>query len=292
MWEAENGKAVRSLRGTPGKALVYGGWAGGLSVSPDGSRITALLKAGVGVEGGGVLNTWDDGENQTTVFRKGGPIVSVTYAPDGATLVAADATGVVTMSDVRTGRPLWTSQLQIGPKGAGPGLATAFHPDAKVLFAATGASDLTALDAATGRSLAQMGGSDVRFRTVAVSPDGTRLVAGGRSAEPKGPVIGATGLTADHSFEGKLRPFDVLPEGVAVNDLVFAPDGKGMAAACTDGFVRVFDAKEGKLTAAFKVDAKTVYAVRYAPDGRRLLAVGEHAASVLAVAELMKRKPE
>jgi RNA polymerase sigma factor (sigma-70 family) len=294
-WDAETGKMVRQFRGPDAearKAKVYGGRAVALAVSPDGTRVAAADAGSNWKDGPGYLDTWDfDGPHRARLVGRGNQIVSVAFGPDGNSLAAAENGGTVFLCELARGRLLWAA----APAAPTVGVALAFLPDAKVLVGATAFGGLIQYDVATGVTRGQMAATDIRYQAVAVSPDGSRLVAGGRPVDAKGPVLGATGLgvrPADRPFEDEVRPFDGLPGGATVNDLAFAPDGKHVAAACSDGFVRVFDAKEGKVTAAYKADAKRVHAVRYAPDGKRLLVVGEHAASVLAVAELMKRKPE
>ena len=294
-WDVETGKMVRQFR-TPDsvarKAKAYGGRAGGLAVSHDGSQIAAAAAGSNGKDGPGFLDTWTfDGVNRVRMTGRGGNIVSVAFAPDGNSLAAAESGGLVFLCEFGRGQMLWAA----APRDPSPDVALAFLPDAKVLVSACEGGDLMQYDVATGVTRARLAEAGARYRAVAISPDGSRLVAGGRSAEARGPVLGATGIgvrPADRPFEDKVRPFDAVPGGATVNDVAFAPDGKHVAAACSDGFIRVFDAANGKAVAAYKADVKAVHSIRYAPDGRRLLAVGEHAATVLAVAELMKRKPE
>lgn len=83
---------------------------------------------------------------------------------------------------------------------------------------------------------------------------------------------------------------DAVPEKAAINGLAFSPDNKHLAAACSDGFVRVFEVETGKRVAEAKEHTKEVFSLAYSPDGSKLLTVGMDAIKVWDVVTLMKAK--
>ena len=61
------------------------------------------------------------------------------------------------------------------------------------------------------------------------------------------------------------------------------------AAACSDGVLRVFDVKSGKLSASAKEHKADIFSVAYSPDGKQLLTVGRDAMKVWDVGRLMAK---
>jgi WD40 repeat protein len=59
-----------------------------------------------------------------------------------------------------------------------------------------------------------------------------------------------------------------------VSSLVFAPDGRSLAAAVNDGTVHVWDVKSGKERAVIRGHTQPISAIAFSPDGQRLITAG------------------
>jgi WD40 repeat protein len=59
-----------------------------------------------------------------------------------------------------------------------------------------------------------------------------------------------------------------------VSSVVWSPDGKSVASADWEGYVRVWDVATGKQTAVFKGHTSWVTSVAWSPDGKKLASVG------------------
>ena len=129
--------------------------------------------------------------------------------------------------------------------------------------------------------------------SVAFSPDGGRIVSGGR----------------DHSIRvwdaenGEVVATLISP-GRFVTSVVYSPDGRHIVSGDRDNTVRVWDTQSGKENLAFEEHTGSVYSVAYSPDGKYIASGGwddtvrvrnaesgedvraftEHAGSVYAVA--------
>ena len=167
--------------------------------------------------------------------------------------------------------------------------AVACHPTGSYVVAAGESGGLFPIRFATGGKMDKRDGSDIKFRAVAISPDGKTVAAGGE------PGKGGQSLAAidDCSEKGLGKEFralkDAVPPKERINGLAFSLDGKHLAAACSDGILRVFDVKTGKLTASAKEHTAEVFSVAYSPDGKKLLTVGRDAMKVWDVAGLLAK---
>jgi WD40 repeat protein len=122
----------------------------------------------------------------------------------------------------------------------------------------------------------------VEFRALAVSKYGKYSAYGGKAID-NGPSLVIDG-------EKLQNVTDAVPENEAINGLSFSADGKHLAAACSDGAVRVFEVDGAKLVASAKEHKEPVYSVAYSPDGKKLLTVGRDSIKVWDVEALMKAK--
>jgi WD40 repeat protein len=180
-----------------------------------------------------------------------GSVHSVAFAPDGKTVAAASNVPMLRIWETASGR-------EVVPPTSGHRdqvLSIAYSPDGKLL--ASSSTDLTIRlwDAATGKELHQLKGHQGSINGLTFSPDGRRLVsAGGYSDETLQWWDAATGQN--------LR---VLKAGYA-NAVVYAPDGKSIATAGSDG-IRLWDAETGKALRQF---GSRLYRVSFSSDVRRI----------------------
>jgi WD40 repeat protein len=141
--------------------------------------------------------------------------------------------------------------------------------------------------------------------SVAVSPDGCRVLSGGNDGAlrlwdlhsgkqvrqfpghhgsiwavafaPDGKHALAGGQTGrlilyDAATGEQVRSFGPHPD--AVRAVVFTPDGRRALSACFDGILRLWDVQTGKLLREFAGHKDSIMCVACAPDGRRALTGG------------------
>lgn len=206
----------------------------------------------------------------TRLLGAPGVLQAVAVTPDGRTVAAGGADGLVRLWDVPTRRAIG---VLTGAAGRQPTVFTVtIAPDGRTL--ATGGSDgqvrlWSVADWTRPRLLAAVTGATGALPTVfatAYAPDGRTLAAGG-----------ADGVVRLWSLADPARPAPLGllhgPRGY-VQALAFSPDGRTLAAGSADHDVYRWDLRRRTalgppLTGATKI----VYAVAFSPDGR-LLAAG------------------
>ena len=161
---------------------------------------------------------------------------AVAVSDDGRLLAAGDATGTVSLWDVRTGKEL----AALRPRSGGLVRALAFTPDGKTLISAHGRHGIHAWKVSERKEGVPLRGPTQTFLCVAVSPDGRALAAGTANG-----VVRIWDLpTGDpvHAFKAHTGQ---------VRAVTFSADGKAFASACTDGSAKVWR-PEGSLKEAPK----------------------------------------
>ncbi|HUS14025.1 MAG TPA: WD40 repeat domain-containing protein, partial [Chloroflexia bacterium] len=139
-----------------------------------------------------------------------GPIIGALFAPDGRTLLTAQADQRVQLWDTTTGQPGAHYALQVTAQ-------TLLGPDAHTAFVAEGPIvHLRELE--TGRELQQFAGDPADIANLAVTPDGRTLVTGNRAGS----------LAVWDVASGQLRRHVAIGPG-RIEALAVAPDGGRVA---------------------------------------------------------------
>lgn len=189
--------------------------------------------------------------------RHDGPVNSVAFSPDGATLSAASL-NVIGLWDTET----WEEIATPKPLEVNGAHSVAFSPDGKTLAAAAGSVRLW--DTATWDQIARLHTPSWRSRylCVAFSPDGATLAAGNTD--------GLVMLWDTATWEEIIT----LEAGhsMYVNSLAFSPDGTTLAAASSDHTVRVWDTASGVEITVLGTNGGLGDAVAFSPDGATLFA--------------------
>ena len=231
-----------------------------------------------------------------------GPISSISFSPDGRTIVSGSDDGSVRLWDVFSGK-----HIQTFTRNANRVLSVCFSPDGKML--ASGGDDTSEegpgfgihlRDAHTGELLKVLEGNNYGTLSVCFSPDGKTLASGGdrssdnilllwnvdtgepievfRSHEPFGSFTSVTfspdgNIIACASNDQTIRFWSpqtglllktIIGHTESVNGVIFSPDGKLFISAAADG-IRVWDANTNELIEVLLVPALNVV---FSPDGK------------------------
>jgi WD40 repeat protein/serine/threonine protein kinase len=193
----------------------------------------------------------------------------------GGDTAAAWVNRQVHLFDVASGRQVLT--LEHGS----PVLAVAFSPtDAVVATGGEGgATRLWELPSGKLRTTCKARTGNVDC--LAFAPDGRTLAAAGSGHRCRvdlwDPATGdAKGELADpDSAPPPGQPPPTGEQGFHIAAVAFSPDGATVAAACSDGVIRLWDVTSGKLFLTFSGHAGGVRRLAFAPDGRTLASLGD-----------------
>jgi WD40 repeat protein len=272
IWDTASGKPVAVLQGHTSHVIQA-------VFSPNGTRLVSTSLDGT-------LRLWDPagGEPISVLQGHAGDVWACAYSPDGGWLASASGDHTVR---------LWDPAL-VERNGMLRGhedfvYDVAFSPDGVHIGSVAWDNSVRLWDVTTGRQTALFKGPGRRnparrrsepdpdddraayMLALALSPDGIRLVAGSRSSTVQFWDVKA----------GRLVHTVQLP-GHGVDSLAFSPNGEVVAAAMGntdpglngDYGVRILDARSGETVRTLTGHTDGVLAVRFVPDGRRLVSAG------------------
>ena len=252
LWDAATGKEEAVLDGSRNSLCS-------LAFTPDGKTL-------LGGSCDFTVKVWDVASctlrNELTGQR--GFVRDVATSPDGRLLATGGNDGVIRIWDAASG-------LELASIAGHEGTAkhVAFSPDGKTV--ASAGLDWTAKlwDVSTVRpdgpehtppiplSVLSIG-DIVAPRALAISPDGSRLVASGTHG------FFTFWDISDPSRPG--RPFGLQGHRADITSIAFAPDSKTFAAGSEDKTVGRYDASTGNRIGTLKTHLDVVTSVAYSPD--------------------------
>lgn len=245
LWDAATGQVVRTMPAPP-----IG--IDGLAFSPDGQRLASAGREQV-------AKIWDvsSGQRLLTLFGHTSLVTDIAYSPDGTRIATTGSDGTARVWDATTGQPLLTLA------GHAANLrGVAFRPDGARLATASldGTAKVWDISPTGGREWSVLAGHKDRVWPVAFSLDGSRIATGGFDETTK----------VWDAASGK----ELMTLNSPVVDLAFSPDGTRLATS-DEGQVRVWNVADGKGSQTLAINNPTVTgAVRFSPDGKRLLTGG------------------
>ena len=233
----------------------------------------------------------DSGDGRALLAGHGDSVDTVAFSPDGARVLTASSDGTARLWDPavqpqlelvrRTRGPLAEAEyvgngkqiLVAGPgrqalvlraadghvvdsiPGGGPVRAVAASPDGELLAIAGGR--LLTLRRRGGQH-AELVHPD-KVTSVAFSPDGTRIVTGGRKGKARIWSVDGTLLVqlSGHKDE--------------ITDVAFSPDGSRVATSSRDKTARIWNAESGRSLRQLKGHTDDVTSVAFSPDGSLVL---------------------
>jgi len=259
-----------------------------LAFSPDGTRMASATRD--------IIKTWDTETGDELKKLEEGilEISDLEFSPDGDKLVCRSFSKI-TIFDAATGAVVRAKDF----KDSVINNKVAFSPDGKTIAVNSGGK-IVLWDAATGREQQSLvghsfSGTRGAVRSLAFSPDGTKLVSGGGDSTVKiWSVIGSdsnallTGhVTATLSPDG--TRFACCRYGIKIYDALdgrelksfgyesssgvppaFSPDGKRVAVACLDKAVRILDLEKQCELGALTGHTGAISNVAFSPDGTKL----------------------
>ncbi len=199
-------------------------------------------------------------------------VTALDVAPDGATVAAAVAAGVVTILNVPDGGVVRTLDVTQG-RNLVTARDLAISPSGEVL-AVPADNELVFFDLRTGEPIARVEAAPPGnlILHVAWSPDGTMLASTGVDRKIR------LWPTGDLSALSPDRARCVIDLGQAGTSLHFAPAGSALVMADYDGAVHSWNAESCEPRASFPVNAGFLRRIAVSPDGTLVLAGGEDGA--------------
>ncbi|KIK37516.1 hypothetical protein CY34DRAFT_810271 [Suillus luteus UH-Slu-Lm8-n1] len=247
IWDLETGVVLKKMEGHSCEV-----WA--LAVSRDGQMIASG-------DAGGEIIVWhgETGESLAKLIKAHSEgIYSVDFSPDGTVLATGSYDGMTKFWCTKT----W--QMQGDPIDCGHVKCVRYSPSGELLAIAT-TLNIQIYNPGTRERVASFKGHTEFNRSLAWTPDGTRLLSGGNN---KDPTIrewdSSTWQQVGHPWEGHTS---------YINAIAIDPTGTLVASASYDNHVRLWRLSDRQNVAIFQHSSRPQI-VTFSVDGRHILSGG------------------
>lgn len=203
----------------------------------------------------GRVRVWSPrGGRPLQVLRNGAAVRSVDLDPSRAEIVTAGGRSVK-LWRLGAATPVWTIRLGF------PVTRAIFSPDGQ-LVAVIGNDRYVRLYASTTGALLKRFDDGSSVASVAFSPRGVLLAAGGRSEHNRDPIVGVWNVrTGEPLLRLQRQTADVV-------DVAFAPNGLVLATASLDGTALTWTVGTGQVRGILSGQAGGITSVAFSPDSR------------------------
>ncbi|MDZ4401913.1 serine/threonine-protein kinase [Prosthecobacter sp.] len=192
-----------------------------------------------------------------------GVVNCIAFSPDGRYLAAGSEDNTVRVIEAATGKEM--SKAKFGDQV----WSVSFSPEGRSF--AAGSADKTArvIEVATGKEMskAEFGAA---VTSVSFSPDGRHLATGNSDKTVRVVEVASGKEISRMVFRGSVS-ISRAEFGGSVTSVSFSPDGRHLAAGCSDKTARVIEAASGKEISRAEFGG-SVTSVNFSPDGRHLAA--------------------
>jgi eukaryotic-like serine/threonine-protein kinase len=249
LWDAHTGVPLGVCRGHSGPVRA-------VAFSPDGRQVVSAA-----LPEGDQCRLWDAATGALiAVLPAPATTRGLTFTPDGARVVCGRG-DTVHVVDVTLCKEVVVTRV------AGAAVfCCAVSPDGRRLVTGWDFPDnaVRLWDLASGELLAVMSGHENRISSVAISPDGARIVSASQDQ------------TARIWDAGTGRLIAILRGHKShVIEAIFSPDGRRVVSTSYDGTLRLWDAAGGQAIAVLQGHAGNVWACTYSRDGAWLASASD-----------------